>query len=91
MLDILITNGTVIDGSGMSAKPGAIGIKHGKLVAATETEEAARVIDAAGRIVCRALLMRIRMVTGCWGRRTGDCSKHRRALDCSRKATTQTC
>ena len=52
MLDLLIQNGTLIDGSGAPARHGSIGMKDGKLVAANGTEEAARVIDAAGRIVC---------------------------------------
>lgn len=52
MLDILIINGTVIDGSGVPAQKGCIGIKDGKLVHAVGTEEAARVIDAQGRVVC---------------------------------------
>ncbi len=52
MLDILIINGNVIDGSGAPARNGAVGIKNGKLVNAAGTEPAAKVIDAKGRIVC---------------------------------------
>ncbi len=52
MLDILIINATVIDGSGALAKVGAVGILSGKLVDATGCEPAAQVIDAEGRIVC---------------------------------------
>lgn len=52
MLDILIINGTMIDGSGAPAQKGCIGIKDGKLVHAAGTEEAERVIDASGCIVC---------------------------------------
>lgn len=52
MLDILIINGTIIDGSGAPGKSGCIGIADGKLVNVSGTEEAARVIDAKGCIVC---------------------------------------
>lgn len=52
MLDILIINGTVIDGSGAPAHKGCIGIKDGKLVEAAGNEAAARVIDARGHVVC---------------------------------------
>ncbi len=52
MLDILIINGTIIDGSGAAGRKGCIGIKDGKLVSAARTEAAERVIDAKGCIVC---------------------------------------
>lgn len=52
MLDVLIINGTIVDGSGAPGKKGCIGIKDGKLVSASGTEEASRVIDAKGCIVC---------------------------------------
>lgn len=52
MLDILIQNGMLIDGTGAPARQGSIGIKDGRLTAANGSEEAARIIDAAGRIVC---------------------------------------
>ena len=52
MLDILIINGTVIDGSGAPGYKGCVGIKDGKLVSAKGDEPAARVIDAAGKVVC---------------------------------------
>jgi len=51
MLDCLIKNAKIIDGSGAPAYAGSIGIKDGKLVMAKGTEEAAQVIDAAGRCV----------------------------------------
>lgn len=52
MLDILIINGTVIDGSGAPGYQGCVGIKDGKIVMARGDESAAQVIDAAGKIVC---------------------------------------
>ena len=52
MLDILITNGTLIDGSGAAAQKGCMGIKDGKLLHTVGTEEAKRIIDAKGAVVC---------------------------------------
>lgn len=49
MLDILIKNARIIDGSGEPSCQGSVGIKDGKLVMAAGTEEAAQTIDAAGR------------------------------------------
>ena len=51
MLDILIKNAKIIDGSGSAAYYGDLGIKDGKLVTAVNGAEAAKVIDAAGRCV----------------------------------------
>ena len=53
MLDILIKNGTLIDGCGAPARTGNIGFKDGKIVMdPADSAEAARTIDAAGKIVC---------------------------------------
>ena len=52
MLDLLIKNGTLIDGSGAPRRTGSIGIQNGVLTDANGTESAAQVIDAQGRIVC---------------------------------------
>ena len=49
MLDILIKNANIIDGSGKAAYRGDVGIKDGKLVLRTEGAQADRTIDAAGR------------------------------------------
>lgn len=49
MLDVLIKNATIVDGSGQKAYKGSIGIKGSKLVSATGTEEAAQTIDATGK------------------------------------------
>ena len=52
MLDTLIINGTVIDGSGKAAYTGSVGMKDGKLIMTKGTEQAAEIIDAKGRVVC---------------------------------------
>ena len=50
MLDYLIKNARIVDGSGSPAFTGCIGIKDGKFVSVRGDEPAIRVIDAAGRI-----------------------------------------
>lgn len=52
MLDVLIKDAKVIDGSGAPAFDGNVGIQAGKLIMAKGDEEAREVIDAAGRYVC---------------------------------------
>lgn len=52
MLDKLIINGMIIDGSGAARRVGNVGIMDGKLVMDPTEVEAAEVIDAAGKIVC---------------------------------------
>jgi N-acyl-D-amino-acid deacylase len=49
MLDVLIKNARIIDGSGNPSYHGNVGIKDGKLVMANGSEAATQVIDAAGR------------------------------------------
>ena len=52
MLDSLIRAGTVIDGSGQSARQADIGIRDGRIVSIGKTDEAARqVIEADGLMV----------------------------------------
>lgn len=51
MLDYLVKNAKIIDGSGSPCYQGAIGVKDGKLVTVNGTEEAENIIDAAGRYV----------------------------------------
>lgn len=48
MLDILIRNARVIDGSGSPSYQGCIGVKDGKIVTVNGNEDAATVIDASG-------------------------------------------
>ncbi len=52
MLDVLIKNAKIIDGSGAPAYPGSVGIQDGKIIMAQGDEEAKSVIDADGRVVC---------------------------------------
>ena len=51
MLDVLIKNANIIDGTGKPAYKGSIGISDGKLVMADGSEEATAVIDASGKYV----------------------------------------
>jgi len=52
MLDKIIINGTVIDGTGAPAKKCAVGIKEGKIVMNPQDFCAKETIDANGKIVC---------------------------------------
>jgi N-acyl-D-aspartate/D-glutamate deacylase len=52
MLDLIIRNGQIIDGTGAPARQGDIGVKDGRIVAiGTITDSAAQELDATGRIV----------------------------------------
>ena len=53
MIDVLIKNGTVIDGTGAEAEKADIAIKDGRIVriAANITDDSLRVIDAGGQYV----------------------------------------
>ncbi len=52
MLDIAIRNGRIVDGSGLPAFIGDVGIKDGRIVRVGRiTEEATHTIDAAGKVV----------------------------------------
>ena len=48
MLDVLIRNAQVIDGSGEPAYTGNVGIRGGRLVVNPDNTEAAEAVDAAG-------------------------------------------
>ena len=56
MLDTLIVNGTLVDGTGAPARPADIGIAGGRIVAVAEPgtleESATETIDADGLVVC---------------------------------------
>ena len=58
MFDIVILNGSVLDGSGATARRLDVGVKNGKIVAlgSLEDAEAGEVIDAAGKTVCPGFL-----------------------------------
>ena len=57
--DLLISGGTIVDGTGATRAPGAVGVRDGRLDVLRDPDEiaraaaaAGRVIDATGRIVC---------------------------------------
>lgn len=52
MLDKLIVNAVIIDGSGAPRMKGSVGIQNGKIVVNPTDADAVEVIDAKGRIVC---------------------------------------
>ncbi|MBT7877158.1 MAG: amidohydrolase family protein [Gammaproteobacteria bacterium] len=52
MLDLIIRNGTIVDGTGMPGYIGDVGVKDGKIAAnGSISEPASQEIDAAGKIV----------------------------------------
>ena len=52
MLDLKIVGGTIIDGSGGVPYTGSVGIQGDRIVAIGDiNEDAARVIDASGKVV----------------------------------------
>jgi N-acyl-D-aspartate/D-glutamate deacylase len=52
MLDLKITGGTIVDGTGAERYQGDLGIRDGRIVALGEvTEEARKTIDASGKVV----------------------------------------
>ena len=53
MLDLLLTGGTVVDGTGAPRFTADVGIRDGRIaVVGDTTEPAARVVDVAGRVIC---------------------------------------
>ena len=58
MFDIIILNGSVLDGSGRDAERLDLGVRDGKIAALGDLREAeaAKVVDAAGKIVCPGFL-----------------------------------
>jgi N-acyl-D-aspartate/D-glutamate deacylase len=57
MLDLLIANGDVVDGSGASARRADVGVRDGRVVAVGEVaESAARTVDADGLVVAPGII-----------------------------------
>ena len=56
MLDVLIRDGLIVDGTGAPARPGAVGIRDGRIVAVGEVDEPARRTIDGGRQGDRARL-----------------------------------
>ncbi len=53
MLDVVIKNARIVDGTGAPAYNGSVGIKDGRIAALGEVDEDARqTLDAEGRVVC---------------------------------------
>ena len=51
MLDYLFKNADIVDGSGEKIYRGSVGVKDGKIVSVKGDEEAAKVIDASGKVL----------------------------------------
>lgn len=51
MLDLLVKNALIVDGTGKEPYQGAVGVANGAIVETTNASEAKTVIDAAGRVV----------------------------------------
>jgi len=52
MLDVLIKNGMIVDGTNVAPRPGDVGIRDGRIVAIGKiSEPAAETVDATGRLV----------------------------------------
>ena len=51
MLDVLIQNASIVDGTGVPAYQGSVGIREGKLTLDVDNQPARETIDAAGRVL----------------------------------------
>ena len=79
MLDVLIKNANIIDGTGKPAYKGSIGISGGKLVMADGSEEATAVIDASGKYVSPGWIDAHSHATSFLARKMRTSSRPRRA------------
>ena len=53
VLDLILRGGRVVDGTGAPSRVADIGVRDGRVVAIGDLdEEAARVVDVTGRVVC---------------------------------------
>lgn len=51
MLDLLIKNASIVDGSGKAAFVGNVGVKNGKIILTEQDKQAEHIIDAKGRVL----------------------------------------
>src|SRR6478609_5560050 len=52
MLDLLLTDAIIVDGTGAAPRPGAVGVRDGRIVAVGDVDEpAARTIPVDGRVL----------------------------------------
>jgi len=51
VLDLLIRNGTVVDGTGTPSRQADVGVRDGRIVTDVDGESATRTIDAEGLVV----------------------------------------
>ncbi len=57
MLDLVLRNGTVVDGTGAPGRPGDVGIRDGRIVAIGEVDElAARTLDVGDLVVAPGVI-----------------------------------
>ena len=57
MLDLLIANGEVVDGTGAPARRADVAVREGRVVAVGEiTEQASQTVDASGLVVAPGII-----------------------------------
>jgi N-acyl-D-amino-acid deacylase len=61
MLDLVIRNGLICDGSGAPGYRGDVGVRDGRIVAIGEvSDDARRVVDASGLVIAPGFIARSR-------------------------------